>query len=521
MPYQRRKKSNVHSRRRKKSKVKSRRRKSRKFNKKSQASTSSVTGDESITLKDLPIEILESICHMGGSLWEQLQIFFLAFTLSGRCKPIQIHEIFPHNNNLSDITKRNFLNMCLIHGRNRRLFEDLESLDVLFQAFDEGDEILIFSFLAYWGGDTGLLQLPLPNLRKLSIEGISLDFCIRLANVLPPLRQLTKLNISSNHMGFRGIEILAQGEFPILIELNINDNELDWEGIRALAQSTNHGNFPILQKLDISDNRLGPGPSGGTELARGTFAHLTTLNISHNNLDSEWGTNQTYIWLVRLTTLNISHNNLEQDGARKLAESSLPRLITLNISHNNLDLGGRELGYHRDNFPSLLVLYIASNIDVLGGFLTRTLCGFLKNLRELDIDDNNINYRGIVTLVAHNFNILKVLKISHNQLGPDGAMELARSTLTPGGNFHALRELDISENGLGLGGATALAQGYFPNLKILDIAGNELGLGGATAIAQGNFPRLYMLNIRYNNIYHNKAELLELPLFKSLLSLEW
>ena len=143
---------------------------------------------------------------------------------------------------------------------------------------------------------------------------------------------------------------------------------------------------------------------------------LQTLSLRQNKLDSEWVVLAQLIpHMPHLKWLDLSHNdNIGQGG-------TVPLIMSL-TAHHSLELLLEQTGIGMEDFQAL------------GGLLSSS-----TSLKELDI--------------------------SHNDLPPDGACQLASALCTNS----TLQELYLGSNPVGVKGATAFAEMLRTNHTLVDL----------------------------------------------------
>ena len=124
-----------------------------------------------------------------------------------------------------------------------------------------------------------VLQNGFPQLSELDLSenklGNELSF-------LHTFKTIRKLSLESIKLTWQGVEVLIQGKFPYLIDLNLGNkllksktqdwNEIGNEGIVFLQKLT------TLEKLNLCSNKI--TDKGLQVLSDDTFLHLKSLNLS-------------------------------------------------------------------------------------------------------------------------------------------------------------------------------------------------------------------------------------------------
>jgi V8-like Glu-specific endopeptidase len=153
-----------------------------------------------------------------------------------------------------------------------------------------------------------------------------------------------------------------------------------------------------------------------------------------------------------------------------------------------------------------------NNIGPDGAIVLAKSC--FPNLTTLYLSLNNIGFKGAMAISNANFPNLTQLYISGNDLGPEGATAIANA------KFSKITTLDLSWNKIGPEGAEAISKANFKNLSELNISKNNIGVRGAKAIAKGKFKELSALYIYKNNIRDKGALALAEAGFEKLKTLD-
>jgi Ran GTPase-activating protein (RanGAP) involved in mRNA processing and transport len=128
----------------------------------------------------------------------------------------------------------------------------------------------------------------------------------------------------------------------------------------------------------------------------------------------------------------------------------------------------------------------------------------LKNLKELDLNNNLLGIQGAITIanVLHRLPNLQRFTLNNNDIQKEGAIAIINA-------LHDLpnlnKTIDLGQNNIGDGGAVEIAELLkgFPDLKILNLSRNHIRDNGAIAIANvlGRYlPELQILNLNNNQI---------------------
>ncbi|WPY00302.1 Leucine-rich repeats-containing protein [Candidatus Trichorickettsia mobilis] len=226
---------------------------------------------------------------------------------------------------------------------------------------------ILFEILPY----TKIIELEL----SCNELGSNISDIEALARALQSTTNITKLNVSVNHLGNPGTEALASAlQLTKITDLDLHMNGIKDEGAQALAAvlpSTN------ITKLNISDNRFG---------TPGIVALANALALPS----------------TQITDLDLHANYIMDEGAQALAAVlSSTNITKLNISDNRFGTPGTEALANALALPS-------------------------TQITDLDLSMNYIKDQGAIALAAVllSTNITK-LNVSNNQLGTPGIVALA------------------------------------------------------------------------------------------------
>ncbi len=327
----------------------------------------------------------------------------------------------------------------------------------------------------------------------LSYQDIKLENLKELINVLAANTTLTILNLSGNHFGNPGFQLLINS-LPNISTLILRDCN-----ITTLDSSPTISN---LQNLDLANNRV---DNKGVEQL--VIIKLLTLSLAGNQCEDAVA-----ITLAKsdsLISLTLSHNKIMSDGCQALSENS--SIKTLNLNYNFIYTKGviylannkiiESLSVAGNSIDENGILALAYNnhsitfLDLSYNFVNDAGFGALGsniNLKHLDVGFNQITYKGAKLFVENNIS-LSALIICHNLLGDAGAVIILK---------HAtIVKLDLSGNSIGFAGGRAAFQNTV--LTSLAISSNMLGETGGIMLAQS--ATLKELYISYNEIGDDAA----------------
>jgi uncharacterized protein (TIGR02996 family) len=176
-------------------------------------------------------------------------------------------------------------------------------------------------------------------------------------------------------------------------------------------------------------------------------------------------------YLHSLESLDLFGNELNGDDVAMVLESlSLPGLRALRLSHNLL-AGGSFLGVDA-RLPRLESLDLSHNQLRPVGAEELAAAPLLAGLTKLDLSWNELDPAGVEALVASpHLGNLTELRLNINAAGDHGAIAVAGAD-----NLPALERLELSANHIGPPGARALAQSHhLGTLRHLDLRKNRFG----------------------------------------------
>lgn len=311
----------------------------------------------------------------------------------------------------------------------------------------------------------------------------------------PHVGSLRTLSLAQNSLGLRGLELLlSSNRFGSLEALDLSSNDFGAQGAMALASS------PFarrLKVLDVSDNRLGDAGLAAL-LGAPALSRLRALRAAQNDLTSAG------IMLLggappELEELDISRNELGEAGGTALA-SSLPKLGLKVLSVDGCRLGGSGLARILDAGASRLTVLGASG-NQLGPEGARQIAGVSRpgSLTDLDVAHNDLGAAGIGELAAAAcLKGVRSLRLDSNGLGEEAGPGVVRALESLPG----LDVLHLQDNGLGPATAGALARSLLAGrLRVLDLAHNRVLDEGAVALAQGpGWPVLRELDLERNEV---------------------
>ncbi|XP_077996746.1 uncharacterized protein LOC144450054 [Glandiceps talaboti] len=153
------------------------------------------------------------------------------------------------------------------------------------------------------------------------------------------------------------------------------------------------------------------------------------------------------------------------------------------------------------NVSTLKVLNLShNNIGYLGAQSLSSGMENMGSLTYLDLSHNKIGYVGVESLskVMEYMGSLTYLDLSHNNIGYKGIESLSRVMMYMG----SLTYLDLSHNNIGYKGVESLSRGmeYMGSLTYLDLSYNIIGDERIESLSRG---MEYMGNLTYLDLSHN------------------
>ena len=323
--------------------------------------------------------------------------------------------------------------------------------------------------------DTALFHLACTNSANLSYSErlkesltdsseVTSKWTTTLGECMMHWNQLRIFNGSKNNIHGSGLAKLAMGlaKTSKLEHLYLRENKITAEGMDALAESVKTCH---LKELDLENNYISHHGMSALNEGIKKLSSIEMLKISMNLLGSV-GTatlGEGLGFCGHLTWLVLSGNNIGPSGVQNLVKGleCCTDLLVLDLTDNDiLSEGATALADILNNFPKLQALSLNKNNIGLEGI--KALVGWLK--------------------VGNASKSLITLQLGHNNIGSDGACELAEGLRY----VKTIQNLNVESNNLGPLGSLELAKGlkFCTNMKMLWLDNNGIDHAGALALAE-------------------------------------
>ena len=323
---------------------------------------------------------------------------------------------------------------------------------------------------------------------------------------------LVNLNLGSNDIGSAGAAALSYGlnSCHKLQSLDLSSNSIEADGAAVLAHGLKLSSE--LKELVLDNNPL--KDDGATELFKALKYCSKLEKLSCENIISCYKkfilrfaiiNSGNLLYSKRLKECCTDSSEVTSKWTATLAECMMHWNQLRIFNGNNNDVHGPDLAKLAEGFAKtrkLEHLYLRGNKIVADGLEALAESVKTSNLKELDLESNNISHRGMIALNEgiKKSSSIRTLRISMNLLGSVGT-----ATLGEGLEFCChLRLLELGGNNIGPSGIKYLVKGLksCTNLLVLDLTDNGILSVGATALADilNSFTKLQTLSLRNNNI---------------------
>ncbi|MDR3543145.1 MAG: hypothetical protein P4L69_19600, partial [Desulfosporosinus sp.] len=308
-------------------------------------------------------------------------------------------------------------------------------------------------------------------------------FQLIVASLNPALEHLTIRSVYDENMHQLCDGSPGKQRLTMLRSLKIKDCEFR---IPLLAKWIS--SLQALESLVISRTNLIPSDVKALAAAMRKLPAVTDLSLCEVTIETEdwqqFGGN----FFGKLTKLSLNSDKLKDEGIAVIVDEILASrrrrcgLEKLSLYFNGIGpAGAQKLSELIACSPHLRHLCLGRNpLEV--GIASQVLEKCASSLEVLDVGDCRLGPREAVSLFAHDYCALTILKITCNKVGDTGVGAVAQLLLHSSGR--TLKVLKIGENNIGEAGALVLAKGLAKAyaIRIMYANKNPLGPRGATAI---------------------------------------
>ncbi|RWS26126.1 slit 3 protein-like protein [Leptotrombidium deliense] len=455
---------------------------------------------ERCKIRELPVHTFIGLSQLNNltirtmnSDWGELSLQILPESFS-RLKALQRVEL--SKNSITHLPERLFCNLRNLRFVNlsSNQFSEVVNIGFSTKNRDSGNDSCKLEALTH-------LDVSLNKIKVLTDRGFSLLSSLQVLSLrhnlisraeessLSALSRLSVLQLSNNqlvalpprffhsvqqsltelHLQNNSITVLPPGLFNglqqlVILDLSHNEITSNWIGVDTFSDLIR------VNTIDLSFNRL-------TRIDSSTFRsqyHLQMLQLHHNEIESI--ADNAFASLYNLQNLVLSHNRLTRVDATSFA--GLQALMSLMLDHNRIE------SIHIDTFRNATGL-MEVNLSVNRLDTLPTAINALHSLRSLDLSYNlianisNASYQGNDQLYG--------LNLEFNRIG-----NLSRGVFQ---DLPSLRILNLAKNKI-----RAIEQGTFddvPDLHALRLDSNLIAdINGLFS----NLRDLLMLNISANKI---------------------
>jgi len=247
------------------------------------------------------------------------------------------------------------------------------------------------------------------NLRRLSL--VKNDICTKGAELISimNLMKLESINISDNFINDLGFYFICKGKFENLKELDVSLNRISDEGIKYLTEAEF---TETLTLFNLAGNDITDG--GVRYISFCKMPDLESLNLSVNYLKSKTGSYLSKGTFDLISSLSLERNKIKPRGLENLIKSKFfSNLVKLNLGYCRLGNEGCQI-LSGAVVAKITHLSLKDNgIDDEG---VVALCkGNWKNLKDLNLEDNDVGKVGINTIINTLLKQLSFLRLKGNK----------------------------------------------------------------------------------------------------------
>ena len=325
---------------------------------------------------------------------------------------------------------------------------------------------------------TGLY--PLEIIKYIYKENINLIHIFKNKIYIQNINNIKELDLSSNIIGNKGLEIISMINFKQLKKLNLNDNKIT--DIKSLEKSK----FEKLEIINLGNNNL----TDINKLEKLNFRELEELYLNHNSIKDINVLEK--VKFKKLKKLELSDNNISDIKVLEKVHFKELKKLYLNINIiSNIKV------FEKVKFEKLETLKLnnqkLTDISVLGKVN-------FKGLKDLFLSNNSISDISILGKVS--FEKLEILDLSENKIIDINILGKV--------NFKELKLLYLNNNYIS--DINILGKVNFEELTILDLGNNYIS--DINVLGKVNFKEIKLLNLTNNDI--SDIKVLEKVNFKEL-----
>ena len=306
-------------------------------------------------------------------------------------------------------------------------------------------------------------------------------------------RQLKILSFRKAGLEPEAMAVLSHGHWPLLQCLNLACNNIGERGMKSFSLCP----WPALEVLQL--NEVGMSAQMVIHLTRANLPHLTSLNLSYNNMEACINILTEGRW-PQLGTLELSWSNLSSACLAQLVRGAWPNLKRLDLSNNNMLIA--SIGDFRNAAWPLL-----ANLNLQGGvhgglfmkasqtqeqaFVSFAQCEW-RYLQNLNLSSCNLQPAIMRKLCQAQWQNLSFLDFTANCLHSDSLKYLVAS------QWSQLRCLSMKWCDIDITAVSHLIQAQWPCLEFLGLGGNDINVEALEVLMQAKWPMLKFLDLSRN-----------------------
>jgi len=304
--------------------------------------------------------------------------------------------------------------------------------------------------------------------------------------------QLKYLDLSGNEIHDEGLQILTQGNWPLLEALNLNRSGFSKKSFLYFILNVKWSNLKEVHFDPVGNN------AAAKNLLQKNWHLLERLDLSNGEITQE------EVELIvkrcswpRLKYLDLSNNGIHDAGLESLASAKWPLLEDLSIQNISMTTKGVEVFIRsRSNWPHLKRVNFSHN-PIQNEGLNLIVSSNWTPLEYLNLEKTEITDEGIeILIIKAHWSNLKELDVSSNKIQDEGLKALS-SGKWPLLESLYLRKLKITGNGIK--SMTTISQ--WPSLKNLDLSDNyDISWEESDILKTEKWPLLEYLNVENTGI---------------------